>query len=180
MTPTLRHAGRDAARQVLVELDDLEPDVRLTLCPSWRSVLGPHALGAAVVEAWTAAATARLTVDVPPPSPPDPAPVPARRLDVATLRRAFRELREFRHQLTALAAATYVVGGPGRPVTVTVTAGQVSRVEIDPAAAPDAELERHVEEALRAALSLVAAFPRHALAGCPDLQAVLATTGGRR
>jgi hypothetical protein len=64
---------------------------------------------------------------------------------------------------------------------VGILGGQVVDLVLDPAwqrTATDADLERRIAAALRAALQQCAAMPTQALDGCPDLVAVLARLPG--
>ncbi|MCO1657420.1 hypothetical protein [Pseudonocardia humida] len=169
-------------------------DARLELLRGWRPAVGPDGLGPAVLEAFRVASLARLAAwaaDHPTPDAPRAAgtgiapgsahrPVrpaaPPTREAVAELGRAFRDLREFSLQLTALMRTPRTVSGPGRAVLVQTLGGQIVDLTLDPAwrrAAIDSDLEHRITAALRTALQQCAAMPAQALEGCPDLVAVL-------
>jgi hypothetical protein len=170
-------------------------DARLELLRTWRSAVGPDRLAPAVLAAFGAASLARLqawamdpsTLDILRPADTDSAqrpmdgpgrrtPAPTREA-VAELSRAFRDLREFSLQLTALARTPQTVSGPGREVVVEIVGAQIVGLALDPGwrrTATDPDLERRITEALRTALQRCAAMPAQALHGCPDLAAVLA------
>lgn len=170
---------------VRVRIDGSGYDVRIGLDRQWRTVVGPDRLGAAVLAALDAAALDRLASWVSGPVAPAPvrpsAAVTPERAD--RLRRAGRDLREFRGRLAELQRTESRVPGPGRRVTAVLRGGQVVGLDLDPVwrrIAPDAELERHVELTLSAGLRHAAALPERALEGCPDLVAVLAGAPGGR
>jgi hypothetical protein len=178
LPPDARYAGADGSGRVRVELDGAARDAAVVLEPGWRSAVGTDGLGAAVLEAVSAATSARLTAWV---SAPAARVQPSRtdRPGVETMSRAWHELREFRQRLTTLHATTESVSSPRRRVVVTVAAGRLAGVEIDPAwqrAATTRDLQHHIEHALRAALALITTLPERALDGYPALRALLAGT----
>jgi hypothetical protein len=189
--PTLhageRYVGRDASGLVQVEIDGVARHVAVSLQAGWRRAVGGDGLGAALLAAFTAATTARLTAwaeqaadlrqtDVAPASVqvdrPHATPETAQLLS-----RAWRDLQEYRLRLTELHAATTTSAAPGRTVVVTVRAGQIAGIELDPdwlRTAGDADIERQTGHTLSAALDDLARLPDEALEDCPDLRAVLA------
>jgi DNA-binding protein YbaB len=191
LPPDGRYPGEDGSGQVRVEVDGAAREVAVVLADGWRSTIGPDGLAAAVLQAFSAATTARLTAwatapataGSSPPSPGEPEQPPvqpprpqASRVTLDSLSRAWRDLREFRLRLTALHAATETVSSPGRLAVVTVAGGQLVSLDLDPdwlRTATSRDLERHIRLALRAALATIAALPERALEGCPDLQALL-------
>lgn len=181
LPPDERYPGADGSGRVRVEIDAAAHDAAVVLEPGWRSAVGAAGLGAAVLQAFSAATSARLTAwatapvaDIEPPSP-----ARAERPAAEAVSRAWHELRGFRRQLTTLHAATESVSSPGRKVIVTVAAGRLAAVEIDLAwqrIATTRELEHHIGHALRGALTLIATLPERALHGYPALRALLAGT----
>lgn len=184
--------GIAGSGMVALQIDDSATDVRVALRRGWQSAVVPHQLAAAVLEALRAAVIARSTAwltdrGAEPAGAPatgavvrTPAPVSTRE-SAETLRRAFRDLREYRLQIAALGRTPMTVAGPGREVTVTAVGGQVVDLQLDPrwrVVATDADLERRITDALRTALRRCASIPRQALEGCPDLAAVLADAPG--
>jgi hypothetical protein len=179
--PHGRHSGEDGTGRVRVELDCAARDVDVVLENGWRSAVGPKGLGAAVLQAFSAATIARLTAwatalateqRLPPILPPT---WPAARLTIDALAHAWRDLREFQHRLTTLHEATETVSSPGGLAVVEVARGQLVGLELDStwlrtATSPD--VERHIGHALGAALTLIAALPERALEGCPGLAAL--------
>ena len=193
LPPDGRYWGEDDSGRVRVEVDGAARDVAVVLAGGWRSTVGPEGLAAAVLEAFSAATTARLTAwatapategtSSPPPEQtqlPVQAPWPqASRVTVGSLSRAWSDLREFQRRLTTLHAATETVSSPGRLAVVTVAGGQPVGLDLDPdrlRTATSRDLECHIGHALRAALATIAALPERALEGCPDLQALLSGT----
>jgi hypothetical protein len=192
--PEARYQGRDGSDLVQVEVDGAARHAAVALESGWRRTIGGPALGAAILAAYTAATTARLTAwaeqaaerrdtgdggDAPAPAMVDrqvtwPRATPAM---VQSLSRAFRDLREFGLRLTALHAATTTTASPGRTVVVTARAAQIVGIELAPdwlRTAGDSDIERQTGHTLRAALDDLVRLPERALEGCPDLQAVLA------
>jgi hypothetical protein len=155
--------------------------VHVDLGRGWRSAVGPHLLGAAVLEARGTASVERLrswadarVAAAAHTTGTRPAPT------LEELRRARRDLREFGAQLAAVPPCR-VVSGPRQEVAVVVRGGQVVDVRLDPAwcrAATDTDLEHRLADALGAALRQCAAVPGQALDGCPDLAALLADHPG--
>jgi hypothetical protein len=99
---------------------------------------------------------------------------------VALVADAVRDLREFTVQLAALHAAPRAAAAPGGRVTATVRGGQIVGLTVDAGwcdRADDTTLAHGLGEALGAGLRLLADTPRHAMAGCPALTAVLRLTG---
>jgi DNA-binding protein YbaB len=192
LPPDARYSGEDSSGRVQVEIDGAARDVAVALADGWRSAVGSEGLASAVLQAFSAATTARLTAwatapategtgpvaPAEPGQPPMQLPSPQeRQLTADSLSRAWRDLREFRLRLTTLHRATDTVSSPGRLAVVTVAGGQLLSLELDPdwlRTATSQDLERHIGHALRAALAMIAALPERALEGCPDLQALLA------
>ncbi|MGQ0576695.1 MAG: hypothetical protein ACT4RN_21215 [Pseudonocardia sp.] len=199
LAATVRHAGSDPSAQVRVEIDGTATSVRVALSPGWRAAVRPSGLGIAVLQAFTAATTARLAAwaeagalapagtaplgpfasragFTAPAAVTQPRAEPVTHADADRVRRAWRDLREFRLRLADLAATAHTVTDPARLVTVTVAASGIVAVELDAhwgAAAPDHELELHLEQALGRGVGLHATFPDRALDGCPDLRTLL-------
>lgn len=187
--------GVDSTGCVGVEID---PDVtrpRVTLGHGWRSAVHPEGLGPAVLQAFGAATIERLTTLAATPAPPKlttgsatpqtgatpAAAFPAGAAGVDLVRRAQNDLAEFRARLTELVAATRTASSPDQRVTVTVRGGNVIEIDLARAwreEAGDEELERHLDDGLRAALHLIATTPQQALDGCPYLLDVLAAAPG--
>lgn len=95
----------------------------------------------------------------------------------ARVHRAWLDLREFHEQLTALHAATRTASSPDNRARVTVRGGEIVGIELDPywrGSVRDEDLEGHLADGLRAALTLITITPQQALDGCPDLLQVLA------
>ena len=93
---------------------------------------------------------------------------------------AARDLHEFVRRLATLHETPRTAAAPGGRVTATVRSGQIVALTIDAAwrdRADDATLAHGLGEALSAGLRLIADTPRHAMAGCPALTAVLRLTG---
>jgi hypothetical protein len=184
--PRARYRGTDPSTTVTVEIDGAVRDARVGLGRGWRRALSPDRLGPAVSHAFAAATTARLeawaattTPTAPPPVAPAPSVTtePASRDVVDRLGRAWRDLHEFGLRLTELHQSTQTVFSPGRHAAATVRGGQIVSVDLDRTwrrHAPDADLEHHLTAVLNAALAAVAAVPKRALEGCPDLADVLA------
>jgi hypothetical protein len=192
--PEARYQGCDGSDLVQVEVDGAARHVAVALESGWRRTIGGPALGAAILAAYTAATTARLTAwaeqaaerrdtgdvgNAPAPAMVDrQVPWPRATPEmVQSLSRAFCDLREFGLRLTELHAATTTTASPGRIVVVTARAAQITGIELAPdwlRTAGDADIERVTGQTLRAALDDLARLPERALEGCPDLQAVLA------
>jgi hypothetical protein len=180
LPPDGRHSGEDGSGRVRVELDGAARDATVVLADGWRSAVPLAGLAGAVLQAFSAATTARLAAwAAAPAAPSDQGPPPspqASRLATDSLSRAWRDLREFRLRLTTLHAATETVSSPGRRAVVTVAVGQPVSLDLDPEwlrTATTRDLERHIGQALRAALARIATLPERALEGCPDLRAFL-------
>jgi hypothetical protein len=175
-----------------VQLSASAADARVELRRGWRSAVGPDLLAVVVLEAFRAASLARLESWAADHAAPGalraagaaavPTVRPARsgpptREALTELGRAWRDVREFSLQLTALMRTPQTVSGQGREVRVETLGGQIVDLVLDPAwrrTATDPDLERRIASALRAALQQCAALPTQALKGCPDLVAVLA------
>jgi hypothetical protein len=187
LDPEGRYPGRDASGQVRVEIDGAARHAAVSLERGWRRAAGTDGLGAAILAAFTAATTARLTAwaeqsaDRRPTDPPasvlvDRPHATPRYLQM--LSRAFRDLHEYRLRLTELQAATTTTASPDRTVVVTVRAGQIAGIEFDPdwlRTAGDADIERQTGRTLSTALDDLGRLPDRALERCPDLRAILAT-----
>jgi hypothetical protein len=178
LPPAERYAGADGSGRVRVEIDAAARDAVVVLEPGWRSAAGAAGLGAAVLHAFAAATSARLTdwATAPVARVAPPSPSHGDRPTAETVSRAWRELREYRRQLTALHTATESVSSPGRRVVVTVAAGRLAGIQIDAVwqrTAIPPELERHIGHALRGALALIAGLPQRALDDYPALRALL-------
>ena len=162
---------------VRVELSGACATVRVQLLPGWRAGAADR-LGPVVLQAFAAALSARLAAQAPPPQFDFTAAAALRALGsghdtVALVADAVRDLREFTVQLAALHAA-------GGRVTATVRGGQIIGLTVDAGwcdRADDTTLAHGLGEALGAGLRLLADTPRHAMAGCPALTAVLRLTG---
>jgi len=158
--------------------------VRVQLLPGWRAGAADR-LGPVVLQAFAAALSARLAAQAPPPQFDFTAAAALRALgsghDTVTLvADAVRDLREFTAQLAALHAAPRAAAAPGGRVTATVRGGQIVGLTVDAGwyeRADDTTLAHGLGEALGAGLRLLADTPRHAMAGCPALTAVLRLTG---
>jgi hypothetical protein len=189
--PEARYRARDGSGQVQVEIDGAARYVSVLLEGEWRRSIGGHRLGAAILAAFTAAATARLAAwaeqaadrrhidDAPAPAVADrPGQRPHATPEVfQLLSRAWRDLHEYKLRLTELHAAATATASPGRNVVVTVRAGQIVGIELDPdwlRTARDADIERETGQTLNAALDDLAQLPEQALESCPDLRALLA------
>lgn len=180
LPPDDRYSGEDSSGRVRVEVDGAASDVAVVLADGWRAAVPRAGLAGAVLQAFSAATTARLTAWATAPTAPReqdrPAWPQASWPTADSLSRAWRDLREFRLRLTSLHAATETVSSPGRQVVVTIAGGQPVGLELDPEwlrTATSQDLERHIGHALRAALARIATLPERALEGCPDLQALL-------
>jgi hypothetical protein len=170
-------AGADPTGSVRIRIDRSGRDVRIGLDRRWRTAVGTDRLGAAVLAALDAAALDRLASWEIGSVAQEPATASGNTGSADRLRRAGQDLREFRVRLAELQRTTSAVPGPGRRLTAAVRGGRIVGLDLDPAwrrTAPDAELEHHLEQALRAGLRHAAAQPERALDGCPDLVAVLA------
>lgn len=186
--PEARYRGRDGSGLVQVEVDGAARHVAVLLAPGWRRTIGGPGLGAAVLAAFGAASTARLTAWAERAADrrqPDGAPASAMVASqaqrppevIASLAQAWRDLREYQLRLTELSAAAGTTAGPGRNVVVTVRAGQIAGIVVAPdwvRTATDTDVERATGQTLRAALDDLARLPERALEGCPALRAVLA------
>jgi hypothetical protein len=187
LDPDARHVGHDASGQVQVEIDGAARRVVVSLETGWRRAISGDGLGPAVLAAFTAATTARLTtlaeqaadhrhVE----SAPAPVSIGRPHATEETLRllsRAFRDLHEYRHLLTELHATTTRRTSRGQTVVVTVRAGEITEIELDPdwlQAFGDADIERQIGHTMTTALDDLARLPERALENCPDLRAVLA------
>jgi len=174
-------AGRGSVR---VELSGACPTVGVQLLPGWRAGVADR-LGPVVLQAFAAALSARMATQSPPPQFDFTAAAALRALgsghDTVTLvADAVRDLREFTAQLAALHAAPRAAAAPGGRVTATVRGGQIVGLTVDAGwyeRADDTTLAHGLGEALGAGLRLLADTPRHAMAGCPALTAVLRLTG---
>jgi hypothetical protein len=174
-------AGRGGVR---VELSGACATVRVQLLPGWRAGAADR-LGPVVLQAFAAALSARLAAQAPPPQFDFTAAAALRALGsghdtVALVADAVRDLREFTVQLAALHAAPRAAAAPGGRVTATVRGGQIVGLTVDAGwceRADDTTLAHGLGEALGAGLRLLADTPRHAMAGCPALTAVLRLTG---
>jgi len=169
---------------VRVELSGACATVRVQLLPGWRAGAADR-LGPVVLQAFAAALSARMATQSPPPQFDFTAAAALRALgsghDTVTLvADAVRDLREFTAQLAALHAAPRAAAAPGGRVTATVRGGQIVGLTVDAGwyeRADDTTLAHGLGEALGAGLRLLADTPRHAMAGCPALTAVLRLTG---
>ena len=171
---------------VRVELSEAGDAAGVQLLHGWRAAAGER-LEPVVLQAFAAAVSARLQAQAagPPPAFDFTAAAALRALgsghDTAVLLAdAARDLREFGRQLAALHDAPRTAAGPDGRVAATVRSGQVVALAVDPAwrdRADDATLAHGLGEALSAGLRLLADTPRHAMAGCPALTAVLRLTG---
>ena len=174
-------AGRGSVR---VELSGACPTVGVQLLPGWREGVADR-LGPVVLQAFAAALSARMAAQSPPPQFDFTAAAALRALgsghDTVTLvADAVRDLREFTAQLAALHATPRAAAAPGGRVTASVCGGQIVALTVDAGwcdRADDTTLAHGFGEALGAGLRLLAGTPRHAMAGCPALNAVLRLTG---
>lgn len=170
--------GSDDSGQIHVVIGGTH-DVSVHLDHGWRRDVPATDLGTAVVRAYQRAGAARLTSwNVDDPDPPPPARFTGD--DLLTLRRALRDLVEFRLQLTETAAAPVTMCSPGRGTRATAVGGQLVAVELDPAmqaTATDEQLEHDIGHATSAALASCRSAPLQALEGCPDLRTVLERAG---
>jgi hypothetical protein len=174
-------AGHGSVR---VELSGACPTVGVQLLPGWRAGVADR-LGPVVLQAFAAALSARLAAQAPPPQFDFTAAAALRALGsghdtVVLVADAVRDLREFTVQLAALHAAARAAAVPGGRVTATVRGGQIVGLTVDAGwyeRADDTTLAHGLGEALGAGLRLLADTPRHAMAGCPALTAVLRLTG---
>ena len=174
-------AGHGSVR---VELSGACPTVGVQLLPGWRAGVADR-LGPVVLQAFAAALSARMAAQSPPPQFDFTAAAALRAFgsghDTVTLvADAVRDLREFTAQLAALHAAPRAAAAPGGRVTATVRGGQIVGLTVDAGwyeRADDTTLAHGLGEALGAGLRLLADTPRHAMAGCPALTAVLRLTG---
>jgi hypothetical protein len=151
-----------------------------------RRIGGVERLGQVVLQAFAAAVAARLQAQAAAPPAFDFTAAAALGAlgsghDTAVLLAdAARDLREYVRQLAALHDTPRTVTSPGGRVSATVRSGQIVAVAVDPAwreRADDATLAHDLGEALSAGVRLLADTPRHAMAGCPALTAVLRLTG---
>jgi hypothetical protein len=171
---------------VRVELSEAGDTAGVQLLHGWRAAAGER-LEPVVLQAFAAAVSARLQAQAAGPPPAfdftAAAALPALGSghDTAVLLAdAARDLREFGRQLAALHDAPRTAAGPDGRVAATVRSGQVVALAADSAwrdRADDATLAHGLGEALSAGLRLLADTPRHAMAGCPALTAVLRLTG---
>jgi len=172
---------------VRVELSGACATVRVQLLPGWRAGAADR-LGPVVLEAFAAALSARMAAQAPPQCDFTAAAAlralgsghDTGRDTVALVADAVRDLREFTAQLAALHATPRAAAAPGGRVTATVLGGQIVALTVDAGwcdRADDTTLAHGFGEALGAGLRLLADTPRHAMAGCPALTAVLRLTG---
>jgi hypothetical protein len=183
-SPPSRYSGEDGTGRIHVELDGAARDVVVVLADGWRSAVGSEGLAAAVLLAFSAASTARLIAFTTGPAAEHQRPIPPPRLQANrptsdSLSRAWRDLREFQRRLATLHGATETASSPGGLAVATVAGGRLVGLELEPDWLADAtprDLERHIGDALRGALTLIAEVPERALEGCPDLTALLAGT----
>jgi len=174
-------AGHGSVR---VELSGACPTVGVQLLPGWRAGVADR-LGPVVLQAFAAALSARMAAQSPPPQFDFTAAAALRELGtghdaVALVADAVRDLREFTAQLAALHATPRAAAAPGGRVTASVCGGQIVALTVDAGwcdRVDDATLAHGLGEALGAGLRLLADTPRHAMAGCPALTAVLRLTG---
>jgi hypothetical protein len=181
-----RYRGADPSAPVIVEIDATAHDAQLVLLEGWRTQVGVHRLGPAVVQAFTAATTARLAAWAATGpewtasccSSAGDGPQRERSLadEVQAPDRAWRDLREFRIRLAELRSTDITVTAGGGRVRATVRDGRLLAVELDrswSSTASDADVAVQVGRALRAALFTVDEVPGRALDACPDLRALL-------
>jgi hypothetical protein len=188
MPPDRWYSGRDSAERVRIDLDGAARNVTVALEDGWRAAVGTAGLAPAVLQAFSAATSARLAAWAAAPGAAITSPLPddqergpawptSRQLTSDSLSRAWRDLREFRLRLEALHEAGETVSSPGGLVIVTIARGQLVGVDLDSdwlRTATSRDIERHVGLALRDALALIATLPERALEGCPDLAALVA------
>lgn len=187
--PSARHVGSDAAGIAAIRLSGSGRGVDVRIEDGWRRAVGPEGLGAALVQAYSAAALERLvawaaTVGVRDPpqarGPVDAGPLlPVTRHAAQSVSRAWADLAEFRLRLRELHESETSGGSPNGKVTVVARTAAVIRVEIDERWLADAgcgEIELQTGRAFEAALDAVARLPDEALDGCPDLRALLAAS----
>jgi hypothetical protein len=179
--PDLRAKGWDGTRAVRMTVDNSGGIVDVEVGLSWRDVLAPAELGAAVVEAVNAAEAERMEAweratkeepepwtpdfaDLPMPSPRDPAVLESTRALYYLAMNAIDRLREVSRTIGEVPAETVRGQSPDKRVTITADGGRVVDVEFDESwlsRAPAVEISRH----LGAAFDAVAqAGPRHAAA----------------
>jgi len=177
-------AGHGSVR---VELSGACATVGVQLLPGWRAGAADR-LGPVVLEAFAAALSARMAANAPPQCDFTAAAAlralgsghDTGRDTVALVANAVRDLQEFTAQLAALHATPRAAAAPGGRVTATVLGGQIVALTVDAGwceRADDTTLAHGLGEALGAGLRLLADTPRHAMAGCPALTAVLRLTG---
>jgi DNA-binding protein YbaB len=186
--PDLRAKGWDGARAVRVTVDNSGGIVDVEVGLSWRDVLAPAELGAAVVEAVNAAEAERMDAweratkeepepwapdfaDLPTASPRDPAVLESTRALYYLAMDAIDRLSEVSQTIGEAPAETVRGQSPGKRVTITADGGRVVDVEFDESwlsqtsQTPAVEISRH----LRAAFDAVEqAGPRHAAAEALD------------
>lgn len=175
------YSGEDPTGRVHVTLDGAARHAAVVLGDGWRRSVGTAGLAAAVLQAFSAATTARLAAwaaaSAVAPNAPGRGEAQRAAVDIGSLSRARRELRELRQRLAAMHRATETASSPGRRAVAVVTGGRVTGLELDPEwlrTAATRDVERHTGHALRGALALLSALPERALEGCPDLAALLA------
>lgn len=186
--PDLRAKGWDGARAVRVTVDNSGGIVDVEVGLSWRDVVAPTELGAAVVEAVNAAEAERMDAweratkateaepeprtpdfaDLPKASPSDPAVLESTRALYYLAMDAIDRLSEVSRTIGEEPAETVRGQSADKRVTITADKGRVVDVEFDESwlsQAPAVEISRH----LRAAFDAVAqAGPRHAAAEALD------------
>ena len=180
----MEFVGSAGHGSVRVELSEDCARVTVQLLHGWRAGAAER-LGPVVLQAFAAALSARLAAQAPPPQFDFTAAAALRALGsghdtVALVTDAVRDLREFAGQLAALHATPRAAAAPGGRVTATVRGGQIVALTVDAGwcdRVDDATLAHGLGEALGAGLRLLADTPRHAMAGCPALTAVLRLTG---
>lgn len=177
------HRASDEAGRVQVGIDGPGRTVEVSVLPGWRRAGGAESLGAATLAAYAAAARVRLTVWAEESVPiGTAAPVPAERgasepvESLVVLRRAFRDMSEFRSRLTALGTTRRSVSDPQRVVTATMAGARIVGLELDErwvSSSNESDMGQRLGAVLTAALRAGVRWPAGALQGCPDLVSVL-------
>lgn len=179
MTP---HTDPPEQRPVVVTIDPSRA-VSVHLDRDWRRKVGVAGLPVATLASLALAARelalSELTAGTPTPRPPNPLPGTQLEQD-EILRRAFRDLAEFRVALTALNSSERTIADPTGQVTVTIRNTDIASIRLDAdwiEWTNDAAVERALSTALSEAVRQIRERPAQALTGCPDLQAVIRAAG---
>lgn len=184
-SPAERFTGAAASATVVVDGDGTVCEVRIA--PGRQAGRDVDGLGVALLQAWSAAMLQRLQGWLGPQRTGTPAqhavrrpgtgPDPGVRATAVPLSRAVADLREFELALRERREHDTACRSSDGLVTVVVRRGQVQRVVVDDRQAPGSAIASAATGAFRAASATTAGAARDALAGCPDLAALLVARG---